>query len=92
MSIYEMDWRAESRAEMFVRVIVALDEYRLWMADKADPAYDPDLEPHVRYIETVLFPFLEAEKKSAQGVPEGGGQVVRLRLTKPGEATDAERA
>ena len=80
MSAYDIDWRAESRAEMFSRVLVALDEYRLWMGDESDPGYDPGLESHIRYIETALFPFLEAEKKSAHRVTASGGQLVRLRL------------
>ena len=76
MSNLEIDWRSEGRAEMFAKVIEALELLR------SDVADNPYQQPYVRYLDGQIFPFLEAERRSAQRVPEGGGEVVRLRLAK----------
>ena len=53
------DWRELPRSEMFNRVIVAVDGARAEAEDAGDERY-------ARYVETVLFPFLEEEQARAQ--------------------------
>ena len=53
------NWTEISRSEMFSRVIVATDCARTEAIENGE-AYFP------RYVEDVLWPFLEAEREKAQ--------------------------
>ncbi|CAA9525519.1 MAG: hypothetical protein AVDCRST_MAG05-3933 [uncultured Rubrobacteraceae bacterium] len=57
------DWRELPRAEMFDRVIVAVDGAKAVAEQHGDPAF-------ARHVDEALFPFLEAEQERAKA--EGG--------------------
>jgi hypothetical protein len=61
---------------MFTRVILAVGCVHSEAQATGDEAYE-------RYLDEQIFPFLEAERRSAHRVPEGG-EVVRLRLVERG--------
>jgi len=73
------DWRAVPRSEMFGAVIVAVDGAKSEAEDLGDTHF-------VQYVDSVLFPFLEAEFEAARyrgaklpGRVGGAGGLSRLR-------------
>ena len=55
------DWREVPKGEMLTRVIVAVDSARGEAIAQGDETFP-------RYVENVLFPFLEAEREAASDV------------------------
>jgi hypothetical protein len=57
------DWRTLGREELIRRAIVSLDGARMEAEDVRD-------EHYVRHVETILFPFLEAELEKQTGAAD----------------------
>ena len=78
------DWRKLSRAEMFKRLIVTVDGSKAEAVEVGD-------ENYVRYVDAVLFPFLEAELKKEREKEREYEEDVRYLVDKVGVSEDEAR-
>jgi len=77
------DWRAVPRSEMFGAVIVAVDGAKSEAEDLGDTHF-------VQYVDSVLFPFLEAEFEAARATEEPSYRDVLEELAASRGFVDAE--